>query len=505
MRDFVKELRMFDAIIIGSGISGAALSRELCKYKLKIAVLENGNDVCWGASRGNSATIHSGHDAAYGTKKALYNVLGNKMYPKLCKDLGVPYNKNGMIVYAANAKEMEEVKLLKKNADKNGVKNVRVCSRNELLKLEKHFGPKVVGGLYAPTSAIVCPYKLVIAMCENAVLNGVEFYLNTKVEDVKKTEYGFLLKTSKEDFKTRYVFNCAGVHADEINNMISNNKFKISPRKGEHLILDNKLSPYVRTTISQTPMSLAGGGHTKGMGMMPSIDGTIILGCDAHDVTDKDDTATNQGTGEIIKFFEQHWEDLPISKVYEKFPKGMIISSFAGIRPHPECNDFILGQPEDTKGFFNMAGIESPGLTAAPAIAKDIAKQAAKIYGFKQNRRFNPKLKKSKPFREMSYSERVKAIKKDKNYAEIICRCESVTKAEILQAIHSNISAGTVNAIKMRTRAGMGRCQGGFCESSIVRILSEELNAPMTKVDKRGAGSEILIRETCVMEKDENN
>jgi len=505
MREFDKELRMFDAIIIGSGISGATLSRELCKYKLNIVVLEKGNDVCWGASRGNSATIHSGHDAKYGTKKALYNVLGNKMYPKLCKDLSVPYNQNGMIVYATSPKEMTEIEQLKENADNNGVKNTRICNRDELLKIEKYFGPKVVGGLYAPTSGMVCPYKLVIAICENSALNGVEFFLNTEVEDIEVAEYGYLLKTNKQDFKSRYVFNCAGVHADEINNMVSNSKFRIFPRKGEHLIMDNKLAPYVRTTISQTPISLSGGGHSKGMGIMPSIDGTVILGCDAHDVTNKDDTTTNQGTGEIIEFFEQHWKDLPISKIYENFPKGMIISSFAGIRPHPECNDFILGQPEDSKGFFNMAGIESPGLTAAPAIAVDIAKQVAKIYSFKKNRKFNRKLKKNLPFRKMTRLKREKAIKRDNNYSEIVCRCESVTKAEILQAIHSRIGARTVNAIKMRTRAGMGRCQGGFCESSIIRILSDELNIPMTKVNKRGEGSEILMRETCAMENDESN
>ncbi|MEL7603936.1 MAG: FAD-dependent oxidoreductase, partial [Bacillota bacterium] len=440
---------MYDAVIIGAGVSGAALARELRAYRLQIAVLEKGSDVCAGASKGNSATVHSGHDAAHGTKKAYYNVAGNAMFDRLCDDLNVPFNRNGMIIFATDEADMSEVCRLKRNADLNGVPGVQILSHEELIRLEGHFGGDVIGGLYVPTSGIVCPYSLVIALCENAAENGAEFFLNTEVRHIEKTGGGFRIDTSRGEFGARYVFNCAGTHADEINNMVSNNRFTILPRKGEHLILDKKLAPYVKATISQTPRDLPGGGHTKGMGMMPSVDGTIILGCDAHDAADKEETDTTcVGTGEVLAYFERNWCNLPISRAYPSFPRHMVIGAFGGLRPHPDTDDFILGEAEDAPGFWNMAGIESPGLTAAPAIARDIARQAAAQYGFEKNPEFNGVRKRPKPFREMSPEERRQAVAVDPDFGKIVCRCEQVTRAEVLAAIRSPIGARTVNAVK---------------------------------------------------------
>ena len=490
---------MMDAVVIGAGISGAALARELCRWRLRIAVLEKGSDVCAGSSKGNSATVHSGHDAAHGTKKAYYNVTGNAMYDRLCKELSVPFVRNGMIIFAADEADMSEVQRLKQNADLNSVPDVRVLSLRQLIELEGHFGEEVTGGLYAPTSGMVCPYSLVIAMCENATENGAEFHLDTEVRHIEKTAGGFRIDTNRGIFEAKYVFNCAGTHADDINNMVSRKQFTIIPRKGEHLILDKKLAPYVKATISQTPMALPRGGHTKGMGLMPSVDGTIILGCDAHDALDKDDASTTRvGSDEILAYFERNWRHLPISRVYPQFPQHMVIGAFAGLRPHPDTDDFILGEAADAPGFYNVAGIESPGLTAAPAIARDIAQQAAEKYGFETNVDFNPVRNHKKPFRDMSAAERMQAIADDPNYSKVVCRCEQVTRAEILAAIHSPVGARTVNAVKMRTRAGMGRCQGGFCGPEVVRILSEELGIPMTQVTLCGAGSEIIPYETCI-------
>lgn len=495
----MRGFEMIDAAVIGAGVSGAALARELCRWRLRVAVLEKGSDVCAGASKGNSATVHSGHDAAHGTKKAHYNVAGNAMYDPLCGDLCVPFVRNGMIIFAADEADMAEVHRLKQNADLNSVPDVRVLSREELIQLEGHFGEEVIGGLYAPTSGMVCPYSLVIAMCENAAENGAEFHLNTEVRDINRIEGGFRIHTSRGILETKYVFNCAGTHADDINNMVSCNRFTILPRKGEHLILDKKLAPYVKATISQTPRDLPGGGHTKGMGLMPSVEGTIILGCDAHDAQDKDEAfTTDVGSGEILAYFERNWRHLPISRVYPQFPRHMVIGAFAGLRPHPNTDDFILGEAEDAPGFYNIAGIESPGLTAAPAIARELAQQAAEKYGFEINLDFNPIRLRKKPFRDMSMKERRQVIADDPDNGKIVCRCEQVTRAEILAAIHSPIGARTVSAVKMRTRAGMGRCQGGFCGPEVVRILAEELGIPMTEVTLCGEGSEIIPFETCV-------
>ena len=488
----------YDAVVIGSGISGASIARELSKYSLRTAVLEKSSDLCAGATRGNSATVHSGHDAAHGTLKAKYNVLGNAMYDVLCEELSVPFVRNGTILFAVSEEEMSEVRRLKENADQNSVPGVRILNREELEEIESGWGGEVIGGLYAPTGGMVCPYTLTFALCENAAENGVDFYRDTEVTGIERQGEGYLLHTSGGTFHAAYVFNCAGVHADEMNNFVSARTFRILPRKGEHIILDKKLAPYVKATWSQPPHDLPSGGHTKGMGLMPSVDGTVILGCDAHDVYSKEDMSTTDvGLKEILSYFEENWRHLPLHRVCPQFPRSMVIGAFGGLRPHPEGDDFIIGEVEDAPGFFNMAGIESPGLTAAPAIARDLTQQAAEKYGFPANEKFQPLRKRPKPFREMDQAEREAAIASDPDYGKLICRCEQVTRAEVLQAVRGPVGARSVNGVKMRTRAGMGRCQGGFCGPEVVRILSEELGIPLTAVLQSGTGSEVLCGAIC--------
>ncbi len=489
----------FDVVVIGSGISGACVARELSKYRLRTLVLEKADDLCSGATRGNSATVHSGHDAEYGSLKALYNVRGNAMFDALCADLHVPFVRNGTVIFATGETEMAEVRRLKANADLNGVPGCEVLTRDELNAVEDGWGEGVAGALFAPTGGMVCPYTLAFALCENAAENGVAFRMDTEVTGIARKGGGYVLATNQGCISTTYVFNCAGTHADEMNNFVSGRKLRIIPRKGEHIILDRKLSPFVQRVWSQTPSALPNGGHTKGMGVMPSVDHTIILGCDAHEVRDKDDTSTTPaGTGEIIRFFESNWKHLPISRAYPQFPRDMIISAFGGLRPHSDTDDFVLGQPDDAPGFYNLAGIESPGLTAAPAIASDLVGQAARNHGFAPNPRFSPLRSCPKSFREMTADEREEAIRRDPDYGKFVCRCEQVTLAEIKRAVRSPLGAKTVNGVKMRTRAGMGRCQGGFCGPDVVRILSEELQIPMTAVTQCGEGSYILDSETCI-------
>ena len=491
-------MQEFDAIVIGSGISGACTARELARWQLRTAVLEKDADFCAGATKGNSATVHSGHDAAYGTKKAYYNVRGNAMYDDLCRELSVPFRRNGTIVFAASETELAEVRRLKENADKNGVPGVQVLDREGLERLEPGWGETVLGALYAPTGGMVCPYTLTFALCENAHKNGVRFFRNAGVRQIVREDSVFILTTDAGQFRCRYLFNCAGTHADEMNNFVSSHKITIQPRRGSHIILDRKLAPHVHATLCQTPADLSGGGHTKGMGLMPTMDGTLLLGCEAVTVENRDNTATTrEGLDEILNYFRANWAKLPISRAIPVFPQQAVIGAFAGLRPHPTGDDYILGEPDDCPRFCNLAGIESPGLTAAPAIARELVQQAAQRYGWKANGAFDPLRRAPKPFRLMNFAERERAIAADADYGAVICRCEMVTRAEVLAAIRGELGARSVNAVKMRVRAGMGRCQGGFCGPEVVRLLSEELGIPMTEVLQAGQGSNVLLYETC--------
>jgi len=495
---------MFDAIVIGAGISGASIARELARYKLKILVLEKASDICVGTSRGNSATVHSGHDTLPGSKKAYFNVLGNAMYEVLCQELSVPFMRNGTIVFATTEKDMETIYNLKERADANKVPDVQVLDRKGLIKIEAGFGNDVLGGLYAPTGGIVCPYTLVTHTCYNAAKNGVEFLLNTEVSHIKKVNGMWLINTNHGNFTVKYVFNCAGTHADIINNMVSSKSFKIIPRKGEHIVLDKRFANLVKATISQTPTDLPGGGHTKGMGMMPSVDGTLILGCPAYEVEDPDDSSTQEnGLNQIINYFVQYWNCFPISKDIPQFPKKDIINCFGGVRAHLDTDDFIIGEVEDAPGFFNAVGIESPGLTAGPAIGRYLVTEAANKYGFEKNFNFYPHYICKKPFREMNDSERIEAIHENPDYGKLICRCEQVTLAEIKAAIHAPIGASSIDAVKMRTRAGMGRCQGGFCSPEVLRILADELGVTPLEITQRGEGSNVLVGRIGCSEKEE--
>lgn len=489
---------MWDAVIIGAGISGCSVARELAKYELKVLVLEKGNDLCAGTTRGNSATVHAGYDPDPGSNKAIYNVRGSRMYQELCEELQVPYTRNGMIIFATNDEQLKEVHRLHSVGNQNGV-TTEICDRKRILEIEPDMGEGVIGGLWVPDSAMVCPYNLVFAMAENAARNGVIFKTGCGAETVKRTGDHWTITTPEGMEYARYVFNCAGTYADKFNNMVSDDTFKIIPREGQHLILDRTLSKYTKTTICQTPEKLPTGGHTKGMGLMPSVDGTIILGCNADDVDDPDfSDTTRAGMDKIINYFEDKWKYLPISKHIPAFPRDMVITAYGGSRPHPDRDDFILGEPHDAPNFINLAGIESPGVTAAPAIAIDMVQilldreHPEKKCGYKPGREIK------KPFRTMTAAERKAAIAEDPDYARIVCRCEQVTEAEIRDAIRRPAGAKSISAVKMRVRAGMGRCQGGFCSPRVLEILCEELNKSPLEITQSGGRSKVLAGKACV-------
>ena len=488
---------MWDAIIIGAGISGLSVARELARYQLKVLVLEKGHDVCAGTTKGNSATVHAGYDPDPGSNKAIYNVRGSRMYPELCRELQVPYLKNGLVMIALDEEQMEEVRKLHEMGQRNGVRT-EVCDRARILEIEPDMGEGVIGGLWVPDSGMVCPYNLVMALAENSARNGVEFRTSTQALSVERDGGEWLVSTPDETFRTKYVFNCAGTHADKFNNMVSADVFHIIPREGQHLIMDRDFAPYVKTTIYPTPELLPGGGHTKGMGLMPSVDGTLILGCNADDVDDPDFSAnTREGIDKILDFFEARWKYMPISKHVPKFPRDAVITAYGGSRAHPDRDDFILGEPKDAPNFINLAGIESPGVTAAPAIAIDMVKILVDRERPALKQDYKPGREIKKPFRTMTAEERREAIKADPDYARIVCRCEQVTEAEIRDAIRRPVGARSVSAVKMRTRAGMGRCQGGFCSPRVLEILCEELGLDPLEVTQSGGRSNILVGRAC--------
>lgn len=489
---------MWDAVIVGAGVCGAAAARALSRYQLRVAVLEKGSDVCAGASRGNSAMVHGGFDPEPGSLKARFNVQGNRMFDALCRELAVPFQRSGTMILAASEADMEEVRRLHERGNQNGV-STQILDRQALLERWPAMGAGAVGALFCPSGGIVCPYTLVIAMCENAARNGVEFFLNTEADTIVPMEGGWRL-TAKDGqvFESRLILNCAGTHADRLNNLVSSDKFRIIPRFGAHLIMDREYIKWVDTTITQTPSVLPTGGHTKGMGIMPSVDGTVILGCDAVDYTDPDDVATTaRSIDAIVDYFKVFWKYLPISAVYPNFPAEGIINAYGGLRPHPDRDDYIIGEAPGAPGFLNAAGIESPGLTAGPAIGEHLAKLVVEKLSPAENKDYRPGREALKPFREMDEEERRDAIRQNPDYAKIVCRCEQVTEAEIRDAIRRPVGARSVSAVKMRTRAGMGRCQGGFCQSRVVEILCEELGCSPLEVTQSGRDSYILLGEAC--------
>jgi glycerol-3-phosphate dehydrogenase len=419
------------------------------------------------------------------------------MFDQLCEELDVPFNRNGLITFTVKPEGMEKLRDQENNARLNGVP-VEILDLPALRRIEPGMGDDVIGGLWAPSSGMVCPYTLVFALAENAAKNGVAFELNTEALDFRRIGAVWSVITNRGNFETRVILNCAGTHAGELNNKVSKERIRIIPRQGEHLILDRRYGPLVKTTLGPPSEDLPGGGHTKGMGLMPSVDGTVIIGCNALDVEDPEDLrSTAGGIAEILRFCRNYWKEMPIGRVVKEFPLEGVIGAFTGVRAHPEGDDYIIGEVRDAPNFFNAAGIESPGITAGPAIGLHLAEAVARSLGVEARRDFCPRRIAKRSFRTMTREEREAAIREDPGYARMACRCEQVTEAEIRDAIRHPLGARNLNGVKMRTRAGMGRCQGGFCGPRVVRILGEELGLDPLELNLSGEGSYILSGRAC--------
>ena len=458
---------------------GCSIARELSRYDLQIQVLERASDVCEGTSKANSGIVHAGFDAHPGTLKAKMNVAGNEKMEARSRELDFPFQRNGSLVLCFAEKDRDKLEKLLEQGIANGVKELRIIEKEELRQMEPDISREAVAALYAPTGGIVCPFGLTIAMAENAAVNGVEFKLETQVFSVKRKENHYLVTTSRGEVECLAVVNAAGVYADTFHNMVSGRRLHIIPRKGEYCLLDKKVGNYVHSTIFQLPTV-----YGKGVLVTPTVHGNLLIGPTAADIEDKEAvTTTGEGIADVQK---------RAALSVEKLPTKQIITSFAGLRAHEEGGDFVLGEPEDASGFFDAAGIESPGLTCAPALGEYLAGLVAERLKAEKKENFVAARKGIPNMALASEEERKKLIAENPAFADVVCRCELVTEGEILAAIHRPVGATTLDGVKRRTRAGMGRCQAGFCSPRTVELLARELNRDMAEITKNEKGSEFL-------------
>jgi glycerol-3-phosphate dehydrogenase len=474
--------KMYDVVIIGAGVVGSLIARELSRYQLKTCIVEKENDVAMGTSKANSAIIHAGYDCKPNTLKEKLNVEGNAMMDQLANELDVPFKRIGSLVLAFNDEDKKTIEELYHRGVSFGIKGMAIWDQKMVREHEPNLSLDVIGALYAPTAGIVCPYQLNIGATENAVDNGVALKLNTQVLSIEKREH-FIINTNEEQVEASYIINAAGVYADEISHMIGDDSYKIHPRKGEYMVFDKKLGNTVSHVVFQPPSKMG-----KGILVTPTVDGNLMMGPTALDMDDKQDMSTTDDGLNKVK--------AGATKTLKDFNMRGVIKSFSGIRATGSTGDFVIGRSKIDGDFINVGAIASPGLSSAPAIATFVSDMLKDMgVSLNKNPNFNPLRKRVVRFREMTNEQREVLAKKNPAFGHMICRCESVTEGEIIDAIRRSVGAKDIDGVKRRTRAGSGRCQGGFCMPKVMEILAKELNIPITQVTKKGAGSRVLISE----------
>ena len=478
---------MYDVIVIGCGIVGAATAYELSKYQLKVLVMEAENDVSMGETKANSAIMHAGFDPEPGTLMAKLNVAGSARAKELCQNLSVHYNQIGSLVVAFSDEELPVIQELYERGIENGVPDLALLTKEELLALEPNLSAQAVGALYAPSAAVVNPWELCLALAETAVVNGVEISLNNPVLSVNKTAEGYQLQGEKGIYQTKYVINAAGVYSDVIHNMVAQPNFEITPSRGEYYLLDKSEGNCVSHVIFQCPSAVG-----KGVLVSPTVHGNLIVGPNAKDVPKADlgsgrDTGnTSQGLEQVAKLARKTVPDLNLRQS---------IRNFSGVRANSTASDFII--QEAAPGFIDVAGIKSPGLTSAPAIAPyaiGLLEESAGLLFEKKNSYTNTREK--TVFQQLTTAEKNQLIQEEPSYGRVICRCETITEGEIRQAAHSPIPPVSVDGVKRRCNAGMGRCQGGFCGPRVVELLAEELGKSPLDILQDHKDSYILVEAT---------
>ncbi len=473
---------MVDILIIGAGVIGGVCARELSLLDCSVEILEKMPDVAMGATRANSAIVHAGFDAHEGSLKAKLNVRGSELMENLTRELGVKYQKNGSLVVGFSDEDQKTLEDLKIRGERNGVKGLSVLNREAALALEPNLGDGVSCALHAPSGAIVCPYELCMAAVGNAMDNGAALTLNFDVAKIERTQNGFRV-TSKDGRvrESKILINAAGVYSDEIAKLAGDDSFSVHPRRGEYLLLDKECGTLIRHTVFRCPSKMG-----KGILVSPTVDGNLLLGPTAEDVTDKDDTKTTANGLDLVR--RQAAEQV------KGIAFNKIITSFTGLRSVGSTGDFVINEKD---GFINLAAIESPGLSSSPAIAEtvvDMLRQKGMALTPKKDA-----VRERRPlhaFCDMTAEEKSEVIKNDPTYAHVICRCETVTEGEILAAVRQNPKPHDIDGIKRRTRATMGRCQGGFCTPYLVEILAKELGIDYGDVTKFGGASKLNVGKT---------
>lgn len=473
---------MTKVVIIGAGISGCFISHALSKYECEVTLIDKENDIANESTMANSAIIHAGEDPADGTLKAKLNVLGNRKYEEICKELGVEFKKTSAFVVATTKEEEESIEALAQRAEKRGIPVCRL-SRSEALSKEPNLSEYVTKAVELPTTGVVYPWEVALALAEESVINGVSVKLSEEVKEIKKTETGFLVKTNKNIYEADYVINAAGVFADQISKMVlGQSPYEITARKGEYYVTDRLTKPVVSRVIYPAPSKVG-----KGILATPTVHGNLLIGPNANALEDKEDISVTKSALDQIK--------QTITKTVTNIPYDKVIRNFAGLRASGNQGDFYIKEEENAKGFIQVACIDSPGLSSAPAIADMVVQEIMKAdetLPKKTNwvhRRMPVKLK------HMTVEEKNELVKKDSKFGRIICRCETVTEGEIVDCINRPLGATTVKGVKKRIRPGMGRCQGGFCEPLVVSILARELGISKMDVLYDEEGSNLFTEE----------
>ncbi len=482
---------MYDIAIIGGGVVGGLIAHTLARYQLRICILEKTNDVATGASSANSGIVHAGFDAKEGTLKAKLNLRGSSLMPRLCRELGVKYRNNGSLVIAFSDEDRAVLDRLLERGAHNGVTGLRILDAGEAHAMEPNLSEGVIAALYAPTGAIVCPYDLTIAAIGNAMDNGATLLTSFEVTDIEPTESGYRIASPDRVIDAKAVINAAGLYADAIARMIGDDSFSIHPRRGEYVLLDRECGGIVNATIFRTPTKMG-----KGILVTPTVDGNLLMGPTSLDSEDKTDRATSaEGLSHVLREADRNVDPIP---------RGRVITSFCGLRAVGSTGDFIIRFARP--GFLHVAGIESPGLSAAPAIAEYV-KELLEESGMELIPKAHPVLTRTPPhaFHEMSTEEKNEVIRRDPAYGQIVCRCEGISEGEIRAAIRQNPRPRDLDGVKRRTRAQMGRCQGGFCSPSVAELLAEEWGIPYEAVTKCGGNSHINLARTKGAGTDEAN
>lgn len=469
---------MYDIVIVGAGVSGCAIARELSRKRGKILVVEREEDVCCGTTKANSALIHAGYDAAHGSLKAKLNVQGSEMMPALAEELDVPYKQIGSLVVCLSEADRPDLIRLYENGVANGVKGLRIVERDELTALEPNISDEAVAALHAPTAAIICPFALTYALAENAAKNGVKFQFDTEVTGIRPVDGGWKLTTNRGEIETKVVVNAAGVYADKLHNMVSDDTLTIVPRRGDYFLLDRTAGGHVNHTVFQLP-----GKQGKGVLVTPTVHGNLLIGPTAIDVEDKESVATTRAGLEEVR--------TKSALTIKNIPLNQTITSFSGLRAREVRREFCIGEVKP--GFVDCAGIESPGLSCAPAIGVMVAEIVSGILHLEDAPDFNPRRTGILDPRTLSRAAQAELIRNDPAYGTVVCRCESVTEGEIIDAIHRVPGARSLDGVKRRTRAGMGRCQSGFCGPRVMEILARELGVEQSRITKAGGSSTLIV------------